>query len=42
MAISYSRSSLKNQERLLGVNHFKLSDAYYSLGDIQFHYHKYK
>ena len=40
--MSFCRTSLKNQEKLLGSNHFKLADAYYGLADIQLHYHKRK
>jgi tetratricopeptide (TPR) repeat protein len=39
-AVSYSKNALKNQEKLLGGNHIKLADAYYTLGDIHLHYAK--
>lgn len=31
--VNYCKSAIKNQEKLIGVNHIKLADSYYLLGN---------
>jgi len=39
-SLNYAKMALNNQEKLLGPNHFKIADAYYSLANVYAHYSK--
>ena len=39
-ALNYAKMALNNQEKMLGPNHFKIADAYYSLANVYCHYSK--